>query len=193
MKGFVYRLYWYPVIVQLSPPDTASVSTTAASDSNDTEAIIDYLLTYIVGQVHQRPKDQIKIVVLNHFTKEEILQSEMLLWEKCANLGLDKLVQRLDSNHRPAEDANTDDILGAVNKQFTLSKTPHFLMRSEDIRRLPKYAPGELLNHPCWRGCKLWKPTFLNGMKVWPKHGRTMAAWKQGELIGTQSQCPSWN
>ncbi len=83
------------------------MSTTTASDSSDTETTIDCLLAYIVGHVHQRPKDQIKIVVLNHFTKEEILQSKMLLWEKFANLGLDKLVQRLDTNHRPAEDANT--------------------------------------------------------------------------------------
>ncbi len=34
------------------------------------------------------------MVVLSHFTKEEILQYKVLLWDKCANMGFDKLVQR---------------------------------------------------------------------------------------------------
>ena len=145
----------------LSPPDTATML--PATDSNGTETIIDCLLAYIVGHVHQLPKDQIKTVVLNQFTKEEILQSKVLLWDKCANLGLDKLVQWLDTNHRPAEDANTENTLCVQLTNSSSSTRFHSslcVVKTFDVfQNVPQ---ANCWNHPCWRGCRLWKPTLLN-------------------------------
>jgi hypothetical protein len=117
-------------------------------DSQDTHTVLinSAVLGYSVGYIHQRPKDQIKTVILSHFTKEEIVQAKSLLWGKCSHLNvLDKNVHRVDTATRGAEEPSADDILSGLYKLYTLDKPPTFVVDAADISRLPKYEPGELL------------------------------------------------
>ena len=92
----------------------------------------------------QRPKEQIKTVLLVNFTKDEILNAKKMIWETCQSK-LDKLVQRVDTSVRGAECANADDILNALLKLQSTSDLPPIVLCASDIVRLPKYSPGELL------------------------------------------------
>ncbi len=78
----------------------------AQSHATDGLTINNHVLGYIVGHIHQRPREQIKSVALTHFSKEEIIISKSLLWEKCDSLNvLDKMVNHVDSATRGAEHA----------------------------------------------------------------------------------------
>jgi len=124
-------------------------SSGAENSSPDTTAVIsvcDCVLAYIVGHFHQRPKDKIKSVVVCHFSKEEISSAKETLWSSCCDaFSLDRMVHRVDTVARTAEDANTDDILNTLQKIFNTDRVPSFLMSAEDIVRLPRIHPGELL------------------------------------------------
>ena len=49
--------------------------------ADSTITINEYVLAYVVGYIHQRPREQVKMVVLSHFTKCEILAMKHALWE----------------------------------------------------------------------------------------------------------------
>ncbi len=103
-------------------------------------------LAYVAGYYHQRPRDAIKTVVLAHFTKEEILTAKESLWSACKDMNvLDKMVNRVGTPSRDAEEANTEDILAAFAKIYALPASPVITMEAKDVIRLPKFAPGELI------------------------------------------------
>ena len=52
-------------------------------------------MAYCEAHMAQRPKEQIKMVLLVNFTKDEILNAKKMIWETCQSK-LDKLVQRLE-------------------------------------------------------------------------------------------------
>ena len=106
----------------------------------------DHVLSFISAHVHQRSKDEIKKVIVSHFTKEEILKAKSALWDSLKDTGvLDKYIQRVDTSSRGAEDANTDDTINAIIKASNSDDPPTFVMNATEILRLPKYSPGELL------------------------------------------------
>lgn len=114
--------------------------------ANSATTINDYVLAYIVGHIHQRPREQIKTVVLSHFTKCEILAAKHALWDAYKPVDvLDKMIHRVDTTSRSSEDANTDDIVTALMKIYALNCPPCVVLNAQDIVRLPKYSPGELL------------------------------------------------
>ena len=123
----------------VDPPCKRSVSTSTAP-----AAINNCVLAYCVAHMAQRPKDQIKTVILVNYTKDEILNAKKMLWDKCQSK-LDKLVQRVDTSVRGAECPNADDILNALLKLQATSDLPPIVLSANDIVRLPKYSPGELL------------------------------------------------
>ena len=123
----------------VDPQCKRSVSTSTAP-----AAINNCVLAYCVAHMAQRPKYQIKTVLLVNYTKDEILNAKNMLWDKCQSK-LDKLVQRVDTSVRGAECANADDILNALLKLQATSDLPPIVHRTSDIVRLPKYSPGELL------------------------------------------------
>ena len=71
----------------------------------------------------QRPKEQIKTVLLVNFTKDEILNAKKVIWETCQSK-LDKLVQRVDTSVGGAECANADDILSVLLKLYSTRDLP---------------------------------------------------------------------
>ena len=121
----------------VDPPCQRSVSTSTGMPV----AISNCVLAYCVAHMAQRPKEQIKTVLLVNFTKDEILNAKKMIWETCQSK-LDKLVQRVDTSVRGA---NADDILNALLKLQSTSDLPSIVLCASDIVRLPKYSPGELL------------------------------------------------
>ena len=108
--------------------------------------INNYVLAYIFSHIHQRPREQMKTVVLSHFTKCEILAVKHTWWEVYKSLdAFDKIIHRVDTASRGSEDVNTDDILTALAKVFALKTPPCVMLNAKDTVRLPRYSPGELL------------------------------------------------
>ena len=115
--------------------------------ADSTITITDHVLVYIVGHIHQQPREQVKTVVLSHFTKCEILPSKHALWWEAYKplVALDKIIHRMDTTYRSSEDANTDDILNALAKVLAVKTPPIVMLNAHDIVRLPRHYPGELL------------------------------------------------
>ena len=126
--------------MEVDPPCQRSVSTSTGMPA----AINNCVLAYCVAQMAQRPKEQIKTVLLINFTKDEILNAKKMIWETCQSK-LDRLVQRVDTSVRGAECANADDILNALLQLQSTSDLPPIVLCASAIVRLPKYSTGELL------------------------------------------------
>ena len=105
----------YKASLSQHPENTVNDGNQPPSDSSNTQSpviISNCVIAFIAGYLHQRPKEQIKTAVMSHFSKEEIIKAKCLLWDKCDHLNvLDKIVHRLDTSVRCAEDASMDDIL----------------------------------------------------------------------------------
>ena len=68
------------------------------------------------------------------------------MWEAHKPLdALDKIIHIMDTASRGSEDASTDDILTALAKVVALKTPPCVMLNAQDIVRLPKNSPGELL------------------------------------------------
>ena len=114
--------------------------------ADSTSTINNYVLAYIVGYIQQRLREQVKTIVLSHFTKCDILAAKQALWEVYKPLdALDRIIHIMDTSSSGSEDADTDDILTALAKVFALKIPPCVMLNAQDIVRLPKYSPGELL------------------------------------------------
>jgi hypothetical protein len=85
-------------------------------------------------------QDNLKKVVINFFTADEILTAKDVLWANVNGLG-DKRMRR-DSNIRMHQDADLSDILAAFKKiDEDKLDTPLFVARRLD--RLPRHGPEE--------------------------------------------------
>ena len=81
----------------VDPPCKQSVSTSTCAPV----AMNNCVLPYCVAHTVQRPKEQIKTVLLVNYTKDEILNAKRMIWDTCQSK-LDKLVQRVNTSVRGA-------------------------------------------------------------------------------------------
>ncbi len=124
--------------------DTGKNRSREPSDTNVT--VNSHVLGYIAGYIHQRPRDQIRDVIISQFSKDEINTAKSLLWDKCGHMDiLNTPIHRVDSVMRGAHHAETEDIIDGIYKLYTLDTPPSFVISAIDVHRLPKCEPGELL------------------------------------------------
>ena len=103
--------------------------------------IVDELLTYATYHLNNSTLENIKKLIINFYTAEEILTSKKVLWEAFGNY-LETFTDRKTTERRTSEEANLDDVLKALINLD--SKNVIFEFVSKDLHRLPNRSPEEL-------------------------------------------------
>ena len=107
--------------------------------------INDLVAGYVAYLKQNTPNADIKKALL-HFTKDEVHQSKVAIWNAAEPLhALEKFIHRQDSATRSGKDAECDDIISAVEKLLALEDPPNFTISAFSLHRIPKHFPGELM------------------------------------------------
>ena len=100
--------------------------------------IINEALCYIQHFVNSSAHDNVKRIIVNFYTIDELIEAKKALWKACGQ-HLGKYHDRRTTDDRPAISAYAQDIMEAVND---LDKLPDVVARN--ISRLPDRQPEEL-------------------------------------------------
>ena len=103
--------------------------------------IVNELLTYAIHHIDNSSLDNIKKLMLNFYTSEEILDARKILWEVCGN-SLDNFIERKTTDKRSSEEANLHDILTALINLNSNDLTPNFV--AKNLNRLLYETPENL-------------------------------------------------
>ena len=103
--------------------------------------ILNELLTYATSYRSNNAIENIKKLMLDFYTSDEILTAKKLLWDVYGNF-LENFTDRRTTDNRTAEDANLNDILIALINLDAKNVTTEFV--AKDLHRVPKRAPEEL-------------------------------------------------
>ena len=103
--------------------------------------IICELLSFVTHYINNSTIDNIKKIMTNFYSSEEVEQGKKLLWEiENANLG--KYQERNSTNKRSSKDANIDDIFKAL--KLLDERDTKYVFVAHDLKRLPNIDPEEL-------------------------------------------------
>ena len=108
--------------------------------SNET-CIVNELLTYAIHYIHSSAIDNIKKVVQQFYSEDEILEAKRLLWRISAD-DLGPLPERKSTKVRNASIANINDIFDSLVKLDVAEKLPD--VSAKNIDKLPNRQPEEM-------------------------------------------------
>ena len=108
---------------------------------SDEKLHINELLTYACHFMNNSTLENIKTVIENFYTEEEIVESKTFLWN-VADKDLEPYQPRKSTAKRSCSSANIDDILKALNKLDNDDKLPKFV--AFNLSRVPNRQPEEL-------------------------------------------------
>ena len=103
--------------------------------------VINELLCYVLHCIHSNANDNVKRIILNFYTREEIISSKRELWAKCSEV-LGPFQNRKATDNRPDIVPHVDDILDAMAKLDAENKLPDFV--AQNLDRVPDRQPEEL-------------------------------------------------
>ena len=92
---------------------------------------ISELLSYATFYMDSSCIDNIKKIIINFYSSEEIAEAKRLLWETCVN-DLQPYTERKNTDKRSSTDANIADIFDAIVKLDDLNKLPNFAAKKID-------------------------------------------------------------
>ena len=104
--------------------------------------IVNELLTYIKFYINSSAVENIKKVVQNFYSEDEVVQAKRTLWDHSCSKWLSKYPERKSSDIRPAKIPHIEDIIDALKKLDASDKLPDILARNID--RLPDRQPEEM-------------------------------------------------
>ena len=102
---------------------------------------IDELLCYATYYINNSCRNNIKRIVCNFYSQEDIIASKKLLWSLSSEF-LEPYKERKTTNQRSSADANVNDIFEALLKLDSVDKLPSFVAKKMD--NLPNREPEEL-------------------------------------------------
>ena len=108
----------------------------------DSPAVQNELLTYVVYYCHRNLAEMIKHTVLAFYTAEEIVTAKTTIWQTYENC-LPPERRRVTTDKRSANEANLSDIIGAVSDLDAKGKVLSGRFCAMTLDRLPKYTPEE--------------------------------------------------
>ena len=103
--------------------------------------IVNELLSYACFYLNNSSLDNIKRLMLNFYTHDEIIDSKKLLWNLSSS-ELNSYIERKSSENRTCDDANLNDIFEALVKLDLTQNLPDFV--AKDFSRIPERSPEEL-------------------------------------------------
>ena len=101
---------------------------------------IDELLTYAAYFINNSSISNIKKIINNFYSQEDILNSKKNLWNICEEW-LEPFSDRKNTDKRTSGEANTNDIFEGLTKLDSLGKLPTFVAKS--LNRIPDRHPEE--------------------------------------------------
>lgn len=107
--------------------------------------IMNTILAYCVCKLDKTTKDTVKTMIVSSFPHEEIMEAKLALWKECSQ-HLDDLKIRKTTSDRTNIEANTDDILSAIQTLDAENKMPTICCDARDIDRFPTGDPEECLS-----------------------------------------------
>jgi len=113
--------------------------------TDEPKMILNELLTYVCQHMSSYPADNIKTVLIQFYSNEEISEAKALLW-KIFGEHLGKLPKRIDKGQKSASAKDIDDLLKAVRTVDGKPTEPNLTsitFVAKDLRRLPNIVPGE--------------------------------------------------
>ena len=114
------------------------------SERNQLQTKINDLLTYTQHYLKKGSVENIRKTILRFYPEEEICEAKTILWEIFGSGGpLGKMPTRARSSTREAHEADTADILMAMQKLDSERYLDEFRFVHFDLDNVPKYAPEE--------------------------------------------------
>ena len=102
---------------------------------------INELLSYASFYINNSTVDNIKTIISNFYSGEDIADAKKLLWE-VANDKLGPMIERKSSSKRSCSEANIDDIFEGLGKLDASQSLPLFVAKNIDM--IPSRQPEEL-------------------------------------------------
>ena len=105
------------------------------------ECYLNELLAYISHYINNSTVVNIKKIVIDFYSNDEIIIAKQLLWQLCSD-DLVNYKERRSTEKRTNVEANVEDIIDAFKEMDVLGKLPQFA--AVNIDRLPNKCPEEL-------------------------------------------------
>lgn len=103
--------------------------------------IVNELLTYACFHLNNSTLDNIKKVMLDFYSHDEIIESKKLLWN-ISGIKLGSYIDRKTTEKRSCDDANLSDIFDALIELDLDDEIPEFV--AKDLKKIPERNPEEL-------------------------------------------------
>ncbi|KAI3385220.1 hypothetical protein SNEBB_001121 [Seison nebaliae] len=102
--------------------------------------LVNELLTYAIHYVNSSAVENIKKIIINFYSDDEIVQAKKLLWSKCKSLG--KYQERKSTDTRPVSVPHVADIMDALKLLDASNEIPDIVAKNVD--KIPDRQPEEL-------------------------------------------------
>ena len=112
-----------------------------AEGAESTGTIINELLTYAIHYISSSTIDNVKKIVNQFYSEDDILDAKKVLWSSSPDT-LGAMQERKSTKARNASAANINDIFDALAKLDALDKLPNVSAKNMD--KLPNRDPEEL-------------------------------------------------
>ena len=106
----------------------------------NTELIVNELLTYMTHYVKNSSMENIRKIVLNFYSEDEVIDAKKVLWNSTSDIGV--YSERKKSENRTVAEAHLNDIIEAILKADADSTLPTFV--AINVEKLPDRQPEEL-------------------------------------------------
>jgi hypothetical protein len=105
--------------------------------------ILNNVLAYAAYGVTTSTSDHTKEACVDFFSSEEIIDARDLLWSKCENRALPKMIKRQNTTIKKGLLLTTSDIIEAIQKLDDRGSMPIFAVEFSSLGRLPLAKPSE--------------------------------------------------
>ena len=107
--------------------------------------LFDAVMSYISFAMQNSSIENIKQVVLGHFTSSDVISSKDLLWDSCDISVIGEKLKRKGTQVRSEKEANLHDVFSALTKLDKQDKMPKFAVLGTDLNKIPKFNPEEIM------------------------------------------------
>ena len=127
----------------VNPSKVQEVSNKLPSDKSS-EMLLQPLLAYMLFSLQSGTVDKVKLAVIGYFTDQQIHDAKESLWTHCGPSLIGKKQQRRNNNSRSIKEANTLDIINALNALDKENKLPFIVVDYMSLGIIPRSHPEEL-------------------------------------------------
>ena len=127
----------------VNPGKGPEMSNKFPSDKSS-ELLLQPLLAYILFSLQSGSVDKVKLAVIGYFTDQQIHDAKESLWAHCGPSVIGKKQQRRNNNSRSIKEANTLDIINALNALDKENKLPIIVVDYMSLGIIPRSHPEEL-------------------------------------------------